>query len=90
MSFLPKIWESLEGAGSNRCRVTYHDKLAIDIFDTVEAVVVLTLAESVRVDVGGEVAHGSSDALIECAAESEVAAETHARGALRSSLSVPT
>jgi hypothetical protein len=33
------------------------------------------------VDVGGEIAHGGSDAFVEGAAESEVAAETHSRGA---------
>jgi hypothetical protein len=61
---------------------TNHDQLAADIFDALDAVVVLALAESLRVDVGGEVAHGGSDAFVEGATEGEVAAETHACGAL--------
>jgi len=61
---------------------TNHDQLAADVFDAVEAVVVLAFAERVRVDVGGEVAHGCFYAFVECSAEGEVAAETHSCGAL--------
>lgn len=60
---------------------TDHNQLSADVFDTLDAVVVLALAESLRVDVGGEVAHGGSDAFVEGAAEGEVAAETHSCGA---------
>ena len=63
-------------------KTTYHDELAGDIFDTVEAIVVLAMTESVRVDVGGEVADGGLDAFVEGGAEGEMAAETHAGGAL--------
>lgn len=52
----------------------YHDKFAGDVFDAVQAVVLLALAQGVRVDVGGEVADRRSDALVESAAEGEVAA----------------
>ena len=61
---------------------TDHNQLSADVFDTLDAVVVLALAESLRVDVGGEVAHSGSDAFVEGAAEGEVAAETHAGCAL--------
>ena len=60
---------------------TNHDQLAADVFDTLDAVIVLALAESLRVNVGGEVAHRGSDAFVEGAAEGEVAAETHSCGA---------
>ena len=40
------------------------------------------MTESVRVDVGGEVADCGLDAFVEGGAEGEVAAETHAGGAL--------
>jgi len=61
---------------------THHDELAGDVLDAVEAVVVLAVTESVRVDVGGEVADCGLDAFVEGGAEGEVAAETHAGGAL--------
>lgn len=62
--------------------LTHHDKLAGNVFDALDAVVVLALAESLRVDIGGEVAYCGSDAFVEGAAESEVPAETHAGCAL--------
>lgn len=63
-------------------RQTHHDELAGDVLDAVEAVVILAVAESVRVDIGGEVADCGLDAFIESGAEGEVAAETHASGTL--------
>ena len=63
-------------------RDTHHDELAGDVLDAVEAVVVLAVAERVRVDVGGEVADCGLDAFVEGGAESEVPAETHAGGSL--------
>ena len=72
-----------ERTGSCRAIVaTHHDELAGNVLDTVEAVVILTVAESVRVDIGGEVADCGLDAFVEGGAESEVAAETHAGGTL--------
>ena len=70
--------------GSLSCwlRATHHDQLAGDVFDALDAVVVLALAERLRVDVSGKVAYCCSDAFVEGAAESEMAAETHAGGAL--------
>jgi hypothetical protein len=86
VSFLPKICgvlvDILSGDRGVKVVLTHHDELAADVFDAVQAVVVLAVAESVRVDIGGEVAHGGSDAFVEGAAESEVAAETHAGGSL--------
>jgi hypothetical protein len=95
VSFLPKIWGvegnelvwgiSLfwgEAIDETRRDETNHDKLAANIFDALDAVVVLALAESLRVDVGGEVAHGGSDAFVKGAAEGKMAAETHSCGAL--------
>ena len=86
MSFLPKICvvvlivlRMFESVSEDKA--THHDELAGDVLDAVEAVVVLAVAESMRVDVGGEVAHGGSDAFVEGAAEGEVAAETHSCGA---------
>ena len=67
-------------ARHGRCEETNHDQLATNILDAFDTVVVLALAESLRVDVGGEVAHGGSDAFVEGAAEGEVAAETHSCG----------
>jgi hypothetical protein len=66
---------------SDRWDGTNHDQLASDIFNTLDTVIVLALAERLRVDVGGKVAHGGSDALVESTAESEMAAETHSCGA---------
>lgn len=65
----------------------YHDELALDVFDAVDAVVVLALTESAGVDVGCEVADCGSDAFVEGAAEGEVPAEAHACCALRYSIS---
>ena len=58
--------------------MTHHDQLAGDVFDALDAVVILALAERLRVDVSGKVAYCCSDAFVEGAAESEMAAETHA------------
>jgi len=60
---------------------TDHNQLATNVLDAFDTVVVLALAERLRVDVGGEIAHGGSDAFVESAAESEMAAETHSCGA---------
>lgn len=62
-------------------RMTHHDQLALDILDTLQAVVGLALAERAAVDVGGEEADGGAHALVEGAAESEMAAQAHARRA---------
>ena len=87
MSFLPKICvvvlivlRMFESVSEDKA--THHDELAGDVLDAVEAVVVLAVAESMRVDVGGEVADGGLDAFVEGGAEGEMAAETHAGGAL--------
>jgi len=56
----------------------YHRCLAFDIFDALQAIVVLALAERGRVYVGCKVAYTSQYSLIESAAEGQVAAETHA------------
>jgi hypothetical protein len=45
----------------------------MNVFDALDAVVVLAGAERLRVDVGGEVADGGADAFVEGAAEGEVA-----------------
>jgi hypothetical protein len=95
VSFLPKICDTymfsrtaVLGGGAGRGEftrgnvTTHHDELAGNVLDAVEAVVVLAMAESVRVDVGGEVADCGLDAFVEGRAESEVAAETHAGCAL--------
>lgn len=74
-----KLWGVKYGQGHV---ATHHDELAGDVLDAVETVVVLAVAESVRVDVGSEVADCGLDAFVEGGAESEVAAETHAGGAL--------
>lgn len=63
---------------------SYHDELAVDVLDAVQAVVFLALAQGVGVDVGGEVADGGADALVEGAAEGEVASKAHSGGALMS------
>lgn len=72
VSFLPKIYDAYlfsqrvfpRAGNPSKCKfmkgntATHHDELAGDVLDAVETVVVLAVTESVRVDVGGEVAHG--------------------------------
>lgn len=60
---------------------TNHNQFASNVLDAFDTVIVLALAERLRVDVGGKVAHGGSDAFVKSAAESEVAAEAHSCGA---------
>ena len=74
--FNAEVWKA------GKSDTTHHDEFAGNILDTVEAVIILAMAESVRVDVGGEVADCGLDAFVEGSAESEVSAETHAGGAL--------
>jgi hypothetical protein len=66
---------------SDRWDGTNHDQFAGNVLDAFDTVIVLALAERLRVDVGGKVAHGGSDAFVKSTAESEVAAETHSCGA---------
>ena len=79
---LVEQWSTQGCEGASKNDSTHHDELAGDVLDAVEAVVVLAVAESMRVDVGGEVADGGLDAFVEGGAEGEMAAETHAGGAL--------
>lgn len=59
-----------------------HDELAMDVFDSLEAVVAFTFAKAVTVDVGCEVTDGGADAFVEGTAEGEVATEAHALSTL--------
>lgn len=57
---------------------THHHELALDVAHALQAVVSAG-AEGLGVYVRGEVAHGGGDALVECAAECQMPAQTHAR-----------
>ncbi len=59
---------------------THHHKLPLDIPHPLQAIVPAG-PERLGMYVGGEIAHGGRDALVEGAAERQVPAEAHARGA---------
>lgn len=96
MSFFPKIFtlgkltrvvsiQSTPATREGKRKIvgasTHHDKLAFDLARPRQAVVVLPLTQRARVDIGRKVANGGRDAGVERAAEGEVAAEAHSRGA---------
>ena len=55
-----------------------HDELAVDVFDSLETVVVSAFAQAVAVDVGCEVADCGADSLVERTAKRKMASKTHA------------
>jgi hypothetical protein len=55
-----------------------HDKFALNIFGALNAVVVLSSAESAAMNVGSEVAYSGTDTWVKGAAIGEMAAKAHA------------
>ena len=55
-----------------------HDELAVDVFDSLETVILFAFAQAVTVDIGCEVADCGADSFVERAAKRKMPTETHA------------